>query len=120
MLIVALGTVAGANEPEMAKAGHVAIISRHRSHPAPRTTVLGGLFDQNYPVVEASLKSLSFSLGSALTGSRAGSADYATARDKAHCDQSDDTASARCRMSSSVCSGVGVMRRRSVPTGTVG
>jgi hypothetical protein len=45
---------------------------------------------------------------------------HATARDSAHCDHSSDSAKTRWSMSASLCSGVGVMRSRSVPRGTVG
>lgn len=44
----------------------------------------------------------------------------ATACAIAHCFQSDESAFTRCSISASVCNGPGVMRRRSVPLGTVG
>jgi len=48
--------------------------------------------------------------------------DQATAdlRANAHSDQSSERAETRWSMSASVCTGEGVMRRRSVPFGTVG
>lgn len=45
---------------------------------------------------------------------------YATALARAHCDQISVSAEINRLMSASLCTGEGVMRRRSVPRGTVG